>query len=139
MTDPVTQLMAHAPHWTLLYAGLNGLLSFGLAFRVGARRMKANVIFGAGDDPALQRAIRAHSNNVEYVPLALVLIGFIEMAGEAPWLIHGLGSALFLGRALHAYGLSLTEESSPGRFYGILLTWGVLLVASVWSIALAVF
>ncbi|TDP46086.1 MAPEG family protein [Zavarzinia compransoris] len=138
MTDPVTAVLASPPHWTLLYAGLNGLLSFALAFRVGLQRMRANVIFGAGDDPGLQRAIRAHGNNVEYVPLALVLIGFLEVAGQPGWLVHALGAALFLGRALHAFGLSMTEEGSPGRLYGILLTWIVLAVASTWSVIAAV-
>ncbi|MCF4165043.1 MAPEG family protein [Zavarzinia compransoris] len=136
MDDAVTQLLAHPPHWTLLYAGLNALVTFALAFRVGLQRMKANVIFGPGAevDSPLQRAIRAHANNVEYVPLTLMLIALLEIAGQPAWLIHALGAALFVGRVAHGIGLNMTAESSPGRLYGILLTWIALLVAAIWSI-----
>lgn len=137
MPDTLVPALAALPHWTLLYAGLNGLLSFALAFRVGQQRMKSNVIFGDGGNPGLQRAIRAHANNVEYVPLTLVLIGLLEIAGQPAWAIHILGAALFLGRALHAAGLSATEESSPPRLYGILLTWAALLAAALWCIVAA--
>lgn len=137
MPDTLAPMIAAAPHWTLLYAGLNALVSFALAFRVGQQRMKSNVIFGDGGNPDLQRAIRAHANNVEYVPLTLVLIGLLELAGQPAWAIHALGAGLFLGRVLHGLGLSTSEESTPGRFYGILLTWLTLLVSAVWCITAA--
>lgn len=137
MPEALASSLAALPHWTLLYAGLNGLLSFTLAFRVGQQRMKSNVIFGDGGDAALQRAIRAHANNVEYVPLTLVLIGLLELAGQPVWAIHVLGAALFAGRALHAIGLSASSESTPPRLYGILLTWLALLGAALWCIVAA--
>jgi len=129
--------VAAIPHWTLLYAGLNALLTLNLAIRASQQRIKGNVIFGDGGYAPLTLAIRAHANNIEYVPLTLVLIGFLEIAGQPFWLIHALGATLFVGRALHAVGLSRTGESTPPRFYGILLTWITLLVAAGWSIAAA--
>ncbi|WP_165837748.1 MAPEG family protein [Zavarzinia aquatilis] len=137
MPDALVAPLAALPHWTLLYAGLNGLLSFALAFRVGLQRMKSNVIFGDGGDSALQRAIRAHGNNVEYVPLTLVLIGLLELSGQPGWAIHVLGAALFAGRALHGIGLSISAEGTPPRLYGILLTWGALVVSAVWCVVAA--
>ncbi|MCW0181503.1 MAG: MAPEG family protein [Zavarzinia sp.] len=137
MPDALVPSLAALPQWTLLYGGLNGLLSFVLAFRVSQLRMKSNVIFGDGGDGAIQRAIRAHANNVEYVPLTLVLIGLLEIAGQPAWAINAMGAALFIGRALHAIGLTSTEDSSPPRFYGILLTWAALVAAALWCIVAA--
>ncbi len=130
-------LAAAMPHWTLLYAGLNALVALNLAIRVSQHRMKGNVIFGEGEYEPLKLAIRSHANNAEYVPLVLVLIGLLEMSGQPAWAIHALGGGLLLGRVLHAAGLSRTGESSPPRFYGILLTWAVLLVAAAWSVVAA--
>lgn len=131
-------IAATVPQWTLLYAGLNALLALYLAIRVGQQRMKGNVIFGDGDYQPLKLAIRTHANNVEYVPLILILIALLEMAGQPGWLIHALGGGLLLGRILHALGLSRTGESSPPRFYGVLLTWVVLLVAAAWAVVVAI-
>ena len=127
--------VAAVPHWTLLYAGLNALLALYLAFRTSQQRLKGNVIFGEGGYEPLKLAIRAHANNVEYVPLVLVLIALLEIAAQPAWLIHALGASLLTGRVLHAIGLSSTGESSPPRLYGTLLTWAALLVAAGWSIA----
>lgn len=138
MTDTMTALV-QPPHWTLLYAGLNVLVTFALSFMVGIQRMRAKVVFGAGaaGDTPLQRAIRAHGNNIEYVPLILVLIALLEMTGQPVWLIHTLGAGLFVGRVAHGVGLSLSAGSSAGRGVGVLLTWIAMLVAAVWAIVAA--
>ena len=59
---------------TLFYAGLNGLIALGLAFLVVRLRQKTGTGIGTGTSPALERAIRAHGNFVEYVPLILILL-----------------------------------------------------------------
>lgn len=62
---------------------------------------------------------------------------FSELSGlQRGWLLAG-GTALFVGRLLHAWGLSRTEGVSVGRFTGILLTWSVLLAASIAALWLA--
>ena len=75
----------------------------------------------------MTRRMRAHGNLIENAPLALLLLGLLEIAGlDARWL-WAFGGALLVGRLLHAYGLSRRSGTSPGRFLGMALTWGVLL------------
>lgn len=105
-----------------LYAGLLTLLYIALTFRtIGARR-RAQQALGDGGDRLLQRAMRAHGNFMEYVPLGLILLFMLQQQGAASWLIHLLGSALFLGRVIHAVGISQQPEPLKLRVTGMLLT-----------------
>jgi uncharacterized protein len=116
---------------TLFYAGLNGLIAVGLAFLVVRQRRKTRIGIGAGNNPALERAIRAHANFIEYVPLILILLLLLELCGTPAWRLHAMGAALTVGRLLHAWGLSHSSGVSFGRGVGITLTWIVLLAASI--------
>jgi uncharacterized protein len=111
------------------YAGLNALIALVLAILVVRQRGKTKTNLGTGGHPAMERAIRAHGNFIEYVPLILLLMLLLELGGLAPLWIHLMGIALTLGRVLHAWGLSTSPGESFGRAVGIGLTWLVLLVA----------
>lgn len=125
-------MYAVAPVVTALYAGLLGLLLVALAFAVSKQRLRHKVSTGDGGVPQLAGAIRAHGNFAEYVPLALVLIALTETTGSAPWQVHLLGAGLFIGRVLHAQGISRRPQGRTfGRTWGIVLTWVVILVASI--------
>ena len=127
--------MGTIPSVTAIYSGFLGLLLLALSYRVTRHRQRAKIGIGDGGDPDLARAIRAHANFVEYVPLALLLLLACELAGGPPWLLHGAGAVLLASRALHAQGLSGASGLSPGRFYGTLGTWIVLLalaLAALW-------
>jgi uncharacterized membrane protein YecN with MAPEG domain len=119
---------------TPLYAGLIGLLLIVLAFNVSRFRVGRNIASGDGGDPGLRRAIRAHANLIENAPLALILLLMVEVQGFSAPVIHVLGSVLVIGRALHAFGISRHEGRSVGRATGILLTWLMILAASVLAI-----
>ena len=119
-----------------LYAGINGLIALALAIRVVRLRGKTGTGIGSGGHAALEQAIRVHGNFSEYVPLILILLALLELDGMPAWRLHLLGSALTLGRILHAWGLSSTAGLSFGRSVGIALTWAVLLataVAALWA------
>jgi len=116
---------------TLFYAGLNGLIAVGLAFQVVRQRRNSKTLFGTGGNPALERAIRAHGNFVEYVPLILLLMLLLELGGAASLRLHIMGAALTIGRLLHAWGLSRNAGRSFGRGVGITLTWIVLITAAI--------
>ncbi|MGQ0503384.1 MAG: MAPEG family protein [Panacagrimonas sp.] len=117
---------------TPLYAGLLALWFFVLSWRVVARRRADKINLGDGGDMDMQRRIRGHGNFAEYVPLGLILIGLLEMNGTTPiWLLHLLGLSLLVGRLLHGYALSFTEQFMPGRVLGMVLTFLVLIVAGV--------
>ncbi len=124
--------MPHTFAITPIYAGLLGLLLLALTTVVVRLRGKYKVGIGDGGHPEMSRAIRVHANFIEYVPLALILILMLEYRGIPAWALHGLGGGLFLGRVLHAWGLSQNERTSFGRAVGIMLTWLSILVASLW-------
>ena len=124
---------------TPLYAGLLGLLLIVLAFNISRYRVGLKIRFGDGDHPALRRAIRAHANLTENAPLALILLLSVEVQGFSAAVVHALGGTLVIGRVLHAFGLSRYEGASAGRAAGILLTWVMILVASLLAIYSVIF
>lgn len=121
---------------TLVTAGTLGLMLLGLSAYVIAGRVKFKIDLGEGESEDMRRRIRVHANFVEYVPLALVLLGLVDHHRIGPgWLAPAMGAALVAGRVLHALGLAQTSGVSFGRFVGTNLTFLTLLVGSVAVIA----
>ncbi len=101
----------------LLLCALQVLLTF-----LTIKQRRANkVALGDGGVETLQRAIRAHANFVETVPMGLVLVLLLAFQG---WPYAGGAVALLLlaGRALHATGLSRSPENFRFRVTGMMLT-----------------
>ncbi len=124
---------------SLFYASLLALLFMVLSWRVVVLRRKFQVGVGTGGHQPLELAVRAHANFAEYVPLGLVMLLVLELGAGAPdWLLHVLGGMLLAGRVLHGLvGLNLGAGASPGRFYGTLLTWLMLLASAVTGLIIA--
>lgn len=121
----------------MLWSGLLGLLYLALAAYVVRHRYRTRIGIGDGGDPALSRAIRVHGNFAEYVPLALVLLLLLALAGWGSLYIHVLGGTLFVARAAHALGLAGSDGPSVGRGIGMLGTWGVIAAASIMALTTA--
>jgi uncharacterized membrane protein YecN with MAPEG domain len=115
---------------TPLYAGLLALWFLVLSWRVIQRRGKGTYL-GDGGDQALLRVIRGHANFAEYVPLALLMMGFLEVSRFSIYVLHALGIVLVVARLLHGYALSFTAHSSFGRLWGSTLTFLVLAIEAV--------
>jgi uncharacterized membrane protein YecN with MAPEG domain len=113
-----------------VYASLLAVFYFYLTVRVIRIRRLEKVPIGDRDNPRLLRAIRAHSNFSEYVPLALILITFVELQGLSLLLVHALGLSLLVGRVVHAYGVSQEKENYRFREVGMFLTFGAILIAA---------
>jgi uncharacterized membrane protein YecN with MAPEG domain len=124
------------PTITLLYAGILGIISIILAAGVGRSRGAAGISIGLGDDQALLVANRRHGNFVEYVPLALILMGLLEANGVDAAATHSFGVVLTLSRIAHPIGLRADTMSHPLRAIGAIGTIGVMLVMSIWAIVL---
>lgn len=92
-----------------IYAGILALLIVWLSLNVIKTRRANKVILGDGGLPALQNAIRAQGNAIEYIPISLVLLVLLELSGVTYLLVHLAGIALIIGRVIHAKGL-LTEN-----------------------------
>jgi len=118
-----------------IYFGLLGLLLVVLSLRVVQLRFRHKVEIGDGGVSELQRAIRAHANFIEYVPIALLLILMADLVGHQKWVVHVLGILLLIGRLAHAYGFTTRPGLSLGRGVGVALTTLVLVAGSVLAIA----
>ena len=90
---------------TSIYASLLAFLIVYLALNVIKLRRANKVRLGDGAVPALQAAIRAHGNAVEYIPIGLILLLLLELAKISPFVLHIAGITLVAGRLLHAKGL----------------------------------
>lgn len=113
------------------YAGLGALLIIALAIRVMWLRNTQDIGLGSGGHEGLARAIRAHANAIEYLPVALLLLVLLAFEQTRPWLLHLFGIVLIVGRVLHAIGLSGSSGRSFGRAAGIGLTVLVMLVMAI--------
>lgn len=116
---------------TPLYAALLTLWFLVLTWRVVQFRRSGRVSVGDGGNPLMQRAIRAHANFAEYVPLALVLLLVIELSRFSIYVVHALGAALLSGRLLHGYAMAFRAEFRFGRFWGAVVTFIVLAIEAL--------
>jgi uncharacterized protein len=116
--------------------GLLGLLVMALGLRVSMLRGSTGTGIGCKDDPAdpLYKAVRAHANACEYVPILAILIYALAASGSSGW-----GGFLFIGavvvRYAHAAGMLMSPtlaEGHPLRLVGALGTYviGLLLALS---------
>ena len=121
---------------TALYASLAGLMLVLLASLVVRARWRYKTSLGVGNEPGMERAVRAHANFVEYVPLALLLMLSAELNAAPAAALHAAGIVLLASRALHAWGLSRVSGRSFGRFYGTAGTWITLLLLALGNLYL---
>jgi hypothetical protein len=113
------------------YAAINALVMLILGVLVVRARVKTQTDIGDGGKPEMAGPLRAHGNNSEWTPVALLMIWALCPLGGSIWLIHGVGIPLTLGRIAHGIGLSQNTGPSPLRFIGILLTWIAYIVGIV--------
>ncbi|RIV87534.1 MAPEG family protein [Aurantiacibacter zhengii] len=119
-------------HISLISAALAALINLWLAVRCGKARISGKVLHGDGGDVALQRHMRAQANYVEYTPFALMLIVLLDLANQDGWLLGLTALAYFAGRVLHPIGMQ-ADHPAKTRQIGIMLTFGLLLLWSVWA------
>lgn len=123
---------------TSVYAALLALLFVSLSVRTLRMRHRFSVAVGSGGERKLERAIRAHANCAEYMPIALLLIFFLESAtGPSVW-IHTLGATLLLGRLVHAWGISQERENFAFRIFGMAATFTVIICSAAALLFVAV-
>jgi uncharacterized membrane protein YecN with MAPEG domain len=111
---------------TAVFASILALMFIKLSLGVIALRRKNKVSLGAGGVDALDRAIRAHGNFAEYVPLGLCLIGALELNGAPLEIVGALGLLLLAGRYFHAKGIHEPPPSFKNRVLGMKLTFAAL-------------
>ncbi len=114
-----------------MYAALNGLIMLVLSILVVRARRQTGTSIGDGAKPEMAGPLRAHSNNTEYVPMALFLMWAMLPIGGSVWMIHAVGIPLTIGRILHGIGLNRSIGPTPLRLVGMALTWLAFIVGIV--------
>ena len=92
-------------------------------------RRKQKISVGTGNNPSMERAMRAQANAAEYLPMMGLLMGLAETQGAPQWALMALGGATILGRFSHAFGLLIAEPKHKNFSYrvgGMALTWSPL-------------
>ena len=126
--------MAAMPHVTLLYGALLTLLVGALGINVSLVRTRLTHFHSDAPVPKrLHFAIRAHGNATEWVPLLVLMMLVLELAGASHLWLHVAGGTLLVGRVLHAVGL-LTRL--PTSIVGALTMWVLVIAMPVWALVL---
>mgnify|MGYP000324326794 CR=1 FL=1 len=86
------------PVITLSYLIPISLIHSFLSIRVVFARTRLRVPFGDGGQDEFARRIRAHGNLIEYLPLAIILMGSLEILGERPMVMHAAMALLLAAR-----------------------------------------
>lgn len=113
---------------TTLYAAILAFIYVGLSLYVILGRWKYKIGLGDGGQKDLARRVRMHGNFAEYVPLALLLLFFLDHLRYSPAIIHLLGIVLVVARLAHAQGLYSSDFASVGRSVGMVGTLSVILI-----------
>jgi len=121
---------------TLCLAAAAAVINLWLGVRISRLRMSAGVLHGDGGNEALLRRMRAQANFVENVPLALILIGAIELSARGGQWLAIVGAVFMLARVAHALGMDSTRPN-PLRAGGTLVTMLTLLGLAVIAILIA--
>lgn len=121
---------------TLTIAGAAALLNIWLAGRVSRLRRAFKVSVGDGGNEAVLRRMRAHANYAENMPIVLILLGLIELAGGDRRILWAAGIAFIFARIAHALGM---DRPSPSRLrmIGMGLNALVLVGLAGWALSFA--
>jgi uncharacterized membrane protein YecN with MAPEG domain len=111
----------------IVCVALLALLVFGLGFFVSITRGKTNTLIGCEENPedATFKAVRAHGNATEYVPILAILILYLGSTSPAVWVVWIMIIVTF-ARYLQAMGLLLPAtmaKPNPMRLIGSMLTY----------------
>ncbi len=130
MTIPVTATTAAILALLLIY----------LAVQVIKQRLRAKTAFGAIDDETFKMTHGAHANLAEHAPMALILMGALELAGANHTALMAIAIAFLIARGLHAFGMFHHQSSGQPKFRqaGVILTWLSMAAMALWIIYIAV-
>lgn len=123
------------PVVTALYGALNAIFNIILANHVSSVRKKEGIGVGLGESKALLIASRIHSNNAEFVPLAIVMMLIAELLGGGSVYLHIYGGMLLAARIAHAIGMP-RKAPNVFRFTGVAVTWLAIVAVSGWILYL---
>jgi uncharacterized protein len=120
---------------TAFYTAIMAILFLLLSIQVIANRQRLRISLGDGGEEKLIRVIRAHANFSEYVPFILISLLTMELNGVSILFLHLVGALMVVGRTIHAYNISKTEELIKLRIVGMVLTFTTLILSAIGLLA----
>jgi hypothetical protein len=116
------------------------VFALALSIRAGGFRGRTgiSVLFGNPENMELAQRVRVHQNFLEYVPIALILMGVIEINGGSTTFLHVFGIVLIISRIAHSVGLKHDNMGHPGRIIGAGGTALISLVAAGYALWMVV-
>ena len=94
----MTDFPLYITAWTALILGT--LMVF-LTMRVVFERRSKGIVLGDNDDRIVLKKIRGHANAVEQIPMALIILGFVEYLQGSTYAMI-IAALLVIGRLMHA-------------------------------------
>lgn len=105
------------PIYSALAGGSLIILQAILMIRVGAYRGSNRINLGTGDDPVLERRIRAHGNLAENAGLFVAVLALAEMTVVPVAVVRVLAIGFIVARLFHAVAMN-SEAGSHGTAKG---------------------
>lgn len=124
---------------TTIYASVLAVFYVAMSVYIIKGRYQYGISLGDGENPDMIRRIRAHANFSEYVPFTLLMMLFAELEGGSVFFMHGLGLMFVTGRVVHAITINRPDKIRYGRQIGMVLTFSVLLIASLYGLIKSIF
>ncbi len=121
---------------TLTLAAAAALINMWHIVRIGRVRSAERILHGDGGNELLIRRMRAQSNFIENVPIALILFATIELAGKGGRWLAIVGAVFMLARVAHVFGMD-SGKTNPARAIGIIVTMLTLLGLAIVAVLIA--
>lgn len=107
------------------------LMQVFLSIRTSSTRAKLEIDYGDNGDLTMLKAIRAHGNFIEYVPMVLIALGASEIMGASSWFVITGGCVLVISRLSHAAHM-FGYGGNASRIAGATLTTLLMVVLGVY-------
>ena len=121
-------------HYLSPFAAVLALIYVALSMYVVRLRTRARQAIGTGNDPLLERAVRAHANFAEYTPITLILLWLMLSLSLPHILVSILAFWFTFARLLHAYSILVAEPRFHNyryRMAAMISTFSVLTIAAI--------
>ena len=117
---------------SVIYASILGFLIVWLSLNVIKVRRTYKISMGDGGNDKLKIAMVAHTNAIETIPIALLLLFVLEFNQANIFLVHSLGLAFVTGRFVHAK--AILSDNLKLRILGMKITLYALICLGVVNI-----
>jgi uncharacterized membrane protein YecN with MAPEG domain len=118
-----SDIFAESHNAFALYVAINAIIMLVFGLLVVRARVQTQTLIGDGGKPEMAGPLRAHGNNTEWTPMAIIMMLATVSLGAPYWVVHLVGVPLTIGRLAHGVGLSRSIGTSQLRFIGMILTW----------------